>query len=80
MVDATAHICVGVICSRFEYIINCIICVECDLDIGILEKIFNFSYHWVLLWEADPVFVVLLCEGGKDGFRIICILSSEVIE
>jgi hypothetical protein len=26
----------GVICSSFVYIINCIICAECDLDISIL--------------------------------------------
>jgi hypothetical protein len=64
----------------FECIINCIICSEYDLNISILEKICKFSYHWALLREINPVVVVLLCEGGRDVFRIICVLNFEIIE
>jgi len=40
----------------FEYIINCTICAECDLDISILAKMCNFSYHWAVVCEGGPFF------------------------
>lgn len=64
--------CIGVICSSFEYIMDYIICAECDLDISTLEKICNFSYCWVVVSDSDPFFGelkrVLLCDGGKVSF------------
>ena len=42
LVGITAHICIDITSSSFEYVINCIICEEDD--ISILEKICNFSY------------------------------------
>jgi hypothetical protein len=47
MVYATAHVYIGIIYVSFEYIIICVICVECNLDISVLEKICEISYHWV---------------------------------
>jgi len=32
--------------------------VECDLDISVLEKICEISYHWVVACEGDPFFGV----------------------
>ena len=57
LVDATAHLCVSIVCSSFEYIINCIIYEECNLDINILDKFCSFSYHWIVLREIYPLFV-----------------------
>jgi hypothetical protein len=50
---------------------ECIICVECDLDISTLENICNFSYHWVVVSESDLLWgleCVSLCDGGKVSF------------
>lgn len=55
----------------FEYIIDCIICTECYLDISVLEKICEISYHWFVVCESDSFLGlegVLLCECGKDIF------------
>lgn len=58
------HVCVGVTCASFEYITDCIICRECDLDISAVEKICKYSYHWVPVSEVthflglEVVFVV----------------------
>jgi hypothetical protein len=62
---------------------DCITCAECDLDVSILEKISN-----IFITELQQVKVthflglgdVLLCEGGKVGFQIICVLSFEFNE
>ena len=83
LVDDTVHVCNGIICLRFEYIKDCITCAEYDLDIIIPGKICNF-----FITELQKVKVthflglegVLLCEGSKEGFQIICVLSSEIIK
>jgi hypothetical protein len=84
LVDATGHTRIDVICSNFEYIIDCIICAECDLDISTLEKICNLSYFWIVISDSDPFFfglkVVLLCDGGKISFCVTCVLSFQIIE
>jgi len=39
------------------------------LDISVLEKIRDFSFHWVVVSEGDLIWGfegVLSCEGGKD--------------
>lgn len=56
LVDTTAHVYIGVICSSFDYVMDCIIYAECDLDISTLEKICNFSYNWVVISDSDPFF------------------------
>lgn len=54
MVYATAHVCIVIISVSFECIIDCIICMEYDLDISVLEKICEIYYHWVMVYEGDP--------------------------
>jgi hypothetical protein len=59
LVYATAYECIGIISVSFEYVIDCIICTKCDLDkcdldISVLEKICEISYHWVVVYEGDP--------------------------
>ena len=34
--------CIGVICESIEYIVDCVICMECNLDINTLEKFVIF--------------------------------------
>jgi hypothetical protein len=46
-----------------QFIINCTICAECDLDVNILEKTCNFSYHWALVCEGDTLFCGLKASG-----------------
>lgn len=73
MVYTTAHVCIGIISVSFEYIIDCIICTECDLDIGVLEKICEISYHWVVHVKVTHFLGlegVLLCECGKVIFEL----------
>ena len=47
--------------SSFEYIINCIICAECDLNFSILVNFCNFSHHWIVLREIYPLFLAGRC-------------------
>jgi len=58
-----------------------IICKKCNLDVSALEKVCNVSYHWVVISENSPFLKlggVLLCEGGREDLRDICVLSFEI--
>jgi len=61
LVYATAHVCIGIIYVSFKYITVCIICMECNFDISVLEKICEISYHWIVVCEGDPFFGVQRC-------------------
>jgi len=84
LLDATLHVYVGVTFASFEYITDCIICIECDLDISTVEKICKFSYHWVPVSESDPYLgvwkVYLLCEGGNVSSYVIVTLGSNQLD
>jgi hypothetical protein len=56
LVDATAH--VHTLYSDFEYVMDHIIYMKCDVDISALERIYNFSYHRVVISECSPLFGV----------------------
>jgi len=78
LVAATTHIRIGI-----EFIINCTICAECDLDVTILEKTCNFSYLWAAVCKGDPYLWfegVLMCKAGKESCRIMKVLDFENAE
>lgn len=52
-------------------VINCTVYMKCSSDIGVLAKIRNFLYHWVVISESNPFL---------GGLKIhYCLKVAEII-
>jgi hypothetical protein len=50
---------------------ECINCVECNMDVSTLEKNCSFSNHWVVVSESDSFF------GGWKVY--ICVMMVWLV-